>query len=311
MPGVPLSSPHSPITDFIPRHSLNILCGPPFAAKDKLLRTAVRDYLAAGHWLGSRAPISDDGEPELARVGFIGPGRSLPSEVAYVSWATWDSRSVAPATLPALYDQFPEPRPQLLIVDNIQSLMPGGKVNDYCPVMWWGRDLSSWMQAHDVTLIGLAPATKSREEEGGYPPFNRILGSVAWAQIAHTVWLLDLVDRRITAEAMASSIRVLITMTHGPHPTSWVYYDLDSEGWLVPTLGPPAPTEAVWRAALAASASAEDSDIKTGQFVAWGDSLGVSKATVDRWLADMLDEGRIARIRKGLWKWLDKPATPC
>jgi len=316
MPCLPLL-PNYPVTDFIPRNSINILCGPPYSGKDKLLQTAIRNYTDHGEWLGSTAPLfpeMDDPLPMTARVGAISAtGLPLPATIPQVQWKDFHRKNdERPMTIERLFELFAEPRPQLLVVDGFQKLMPGGKINDYCEVAHWGSYLHGWCRSQDVTMIGTAPASKTREEDGGYAPHDRVLGSVGWAQLAYTLWLIDLVDRRNNEEAARSTQRLLITLTHGPHPTSWVYYDLDSNDWLVPSLTSPHACDAAWREGLAEMVAANSQNpLRTSQIVELAATLGISKPTVERWLHDMWDEGRILKIRKGMYSWVDKPKETC
>src|SRR5271166_5856577 len=80
--------PNFPITTHLPRHSLNIVCGPPNVGKSKLIQTAVRTYLDHGEWLGTFAPVFPDvGLPMVGRVGYLGAERlGLPDNVPQVAW---------------------------------------------------------------------------------------------------------------------------------------------------------------------------------------------------------------------------------
>jgi hypothetical protein len=325
--------PDYPITESIPRNSLNMLCGASFSGKTMLLRSELAAYLRTGVLFGSPAPMfpMDDPEPApiplpmVARVGYLACTDSstkvpiMPAGVAVLSWRKHLRRDdERPVTVDYLWHKFPEPRPQFLVVDGLQLLMPGGKVNDMCEVARWCAELTNWCEAMDVTILGTANTPKTKPGDPSYANQDRIAGSMQWAASVHNLLVLDLADQREETELRKKSIerettRVLTTMTHGRRSVAPVYYDFDSEYRLVPTLTPSAQmSELEWHVALASTVAAHAAEeIRTAQMHEWGEALGLSIPTINRWIAEVRVEGKLDQIRKGLYKWVDKPAEKC
>jgi hypothetical protein len=305
------------ITTHIPRHSLNIICGPPYSGKSKLIQTAVRTYLDHGEWLGTHAPQFEElGLPMVARLGYIAPEPlDLPTQVPQIHWHAYKYSRIndeRPLTLEWLYEQFPAPRPQFLIVDRFQALMPGGKINDYCEVGKWCAHLARWREEHDVTMIGTASTAKVKAHEDRYMPHDQILGAVCWAEDAHAAWMLNVSEPK--QQKPEEVVRIVIGLTHGELTRTHTYYDFDSDGRLVPTLEAPVMSDLEWRVALEATVAAHASaePVRTAQIIEWGVTLGTSRASVERWIADMLLDGKLEKVSQGKYKWtLDNGAKPC
>lgn len=316
-----------PITSLLARNSLNMLCGAPFSGKTTLLAHEVSRYLRDGTLFGSQAPTDPAGTPFLARVGYVICDRIaldslpiFPASIPIVGRRTSGPRALDSrlTTLQSLYEEFPEPRPQLLIVDGLQSIMPSGKIMDMVEVTRWCFDLGQWCQENDVTILGTASTPKVKPGEPTYALHDRICGSIAWALSMHLILVLDYADQRsdqeiAQARSERGSMRILYRLRHDHSSPPPLYYDFDSTGAFDPVATPDPPhTEAEWKLALIAMAEQHAGEaIRTAQIIEWAASLGVSRPTAERWIVEMTLTGRMERLSKGVYKWLDKPAPTC
>src|SRR5262249_20533250 len=125
------------------------------------------------------------------------------------------------ALLEVLWAALPDPKPSWLILEGIQALLPGGKISDNAEVGRFCLAVRDWCEQHDCAALGPPPSPNTRLKDGGSRPRDKPLGAVAWAEAAHTLWVLD------QPEA-GSSLRELTCLTrHAPSYTLW--YDFDSK----------------------------------------------------------------------------------
>lgn len=82
------------------------------------------------------------------------------------------------------------PDARLFMIDGFATLVPGGKTNDYHSVANFLRNITRLCKKHDITILGLIHAAKTKENEKYLNPRERILGSVAWAGFSETLFFI-------------------------------------------------------------------------------------------------------------------------
>lgn len=320
-----------PVPGLLSRKTFSILCGAPFSGKTALILPAVQSYLQRGEFLGAAAPRHpgpgpDAGATQLARLGYLSCDRShsavarmlhgaqLPSlslsTFPVVSWQAW--RHSALADLPAraepapmsildtLYQEFAPPRPQLLLIEGLQTLMPDGRMNDNAAVARWCSELNHWMDLNDVTILGTTATAKVKGDEKYQQTHDSILGAIAWAQHCHSLLHISRLDPE------GSQTRKLITMTHehGEQAvgTQITYYDFDSHRHLVPTVIPDNWRDQMW---MRLQKIPEGEPITRAEFQLWGKEIGqCSVRLIDDWLAEntLPIGGLLERVKKGVYR---------
>jgi hypothetical protein len=231
---------------------------------------------------------------QVARM-FHSCGHQLPiDQFPYLSWQNSLPKQDSPS-LDDLFDLFPQPRPQFLIVDALQTLMPSGKLNDYQEVMRYYAALKRFCTDRDVTLLGTVPTAKTGTGDDYHAPSP--LGSVGWEHGAETTIRVELVDARQPEEKQGTMLRVYIRTRSARPATLW--YDFDSEGRLVPAL-----TVEDWSPALLTRLQAipEGQPIPKRTFVTWGHELGRSETTIEGWLTDCIRRSVLERVKQGTYR---------
>ena len=296
------------VPGLLPRHTLSLLVGTSYVGKTALLLPALARYVSEGDLWGHPAARSPSGSLLCARVGYVVCDRTR-DEVAtrlhlmalpeldwrrfpFVSWQ--DCRRGESPTLSELYEEFDNPKPQLLVVEAIQTLMPSGKISDYREVMQFVAVTKRWCRDHDVTILGTTLSPKAKEDEGHYAPFDMALGAGAWSAGTASLLALELAD----PFSSGSTQRKLTILTRTSKPVI-EYYDFNNAGHLVPTI-----RMDDWRDAMnkQAAALAPDELVTTAEVLEWGRSLGVSVRSAADWLAGAETEGRLEKVKKGTYR---------
>lgn len=119
---------------------------------------------------------------------------------------------------------------KLLILDGFATLVPGGKTNDYHVVAKFLRKVTRLCKKHDITIIGIVHAAKTKENEKYLNPRERILGSVAWAAFSETLFFIAPVE----ADKIEKDFRLLeILPRQGKNQKAEL--QLDDRGRLIPS----------------------------------------------------------------------------
>ena len=307
--------PHHPVVPLLlPRCSISLLVGAPYAGKTGLLLPALARYLTHADFLGwpaARHPESQ--RPMLARLVYLSCDRTLneiatdlhaasvaglslpPDLLPYVSGQN-SLASEAP-TLPDLYELFPRPRPQLLIIESLQTLCQG-KVTDNQDVARFCAGLKRWAQQQDVTLLGTVLTAKAKEGEGKYCSVDRPMGASTWANQAATLFDLSLADDDKPRDQQ-SSLRRLVVYTRHAAPTIQ-YYDFDDRRLLVPVTEPEG-----WRELLADLAAKLEPGvpIATKEILNWSELVGVRRPSVEKWLYEEVEAlGLLEKVKRGTYR---------
>ena len=307
--------PHHPVVPLLlPRASISLLVGAPYAGKTGLLLPALARYLTHGDFLGwPAARHPDSGHPMLARLGYLSCDRTLneiatdlhaataaglhlpPDLLPYVSGQ--NSLAADAPTLPDLYELFPRPRPQLLVVEALQALCQG-KVTDNQEVARFCAGVKRWAQQQDVTILGTVLTAKAKEGEGRYRSVDRPMGASTWANQAATLFDLSLADDDKPQEQQ-SSLRKLVVYTRHAAPAIQ-YYDFNDQHLLVPITEPEG-----WRVLLAELAGKLEPGfpIPTREILGWSELVGARRPSVEKWLYEEAEAlGLLEKVKRGTYR---------
>ena len=245
--------------------------------------------------------------------------RDLRPQFAFRSYAPADSPSELPCPLtPTILKQIfagafgiggkvqsNATLPELLILDDLHSLLLDGKVNSYSAVSRLMQPLQLLLSDLNISLLALAPATKlkSTERYGKVP--DRILGSVAWGAHAHSVWLVESDQEDEDAADMGAQSHSLTVVRRGADPEKRPLA-FDSSGLLHPLV-----IHSDWREKLQKwlrTLPPNPSDISqppaftTAALTDYGRSLGVSRDQAKRFIAALESDGALVRLDKGVYR---------
>jgi hypothetical protein len=194
-------------------------------------------------------------------------------------------------------------RPDLIYIDGFTAFVPGGYLNNYAIVAKWLASLQRWARKMKITIIGACHTTKVKEGEKFTNPRQRIAGSVAWAGFSETVLIIEPLD-----DEKDKAKRVVHILPRN-HAEERMFLKFNSEGKL--TL----PDKVVHQDAVAAFIVDGLFDgCKLGDEIIYSTYLdaalakGVSRSTFDRYIKKLLEEGKLARSKKGVYVYSSDPA---
>lgn len=181
------------IDGLIPEREVSLLAGPSGGSKTTWLFQTLQLWRAGQpvHGHGSHpCPFvyisvdrsQESAEETMERVG-IDPKtvplvRGVEDDVIGIEQAMQLSRVLVPDV-------------RFFIIDGFATLVPGGKTNDYATVAKFLRGITRMCKKHDITILGIVHAAKTKENEKYLNPRERILGSVAWAGFSETLFFIE------------------------------------------------------------------------------------------------------------------------
>jgi hypothetical protein len=285
------------IDKLFPTREVHLIGGSSGSGKTTLLFQILQDWTAGNPVFGFQSYpvpfvyISCDRSlasvsRTMSRIGFTFPRYSVVDSGLVGRSFTGDS---------GLLQSFRIPRTtKLIILDGMTSLCPDGKINDHKVVANFLANLATLCQARDMTIIGTVHATKTKENEKILKPRERIVGSTAWAAYSETIVILDPADA-----TNDSSRRILDIM---PRNSAHIHKTLEfsPSGRLV---------------------EVEDENTQSGKFLleqyldnySTGQEIptsalldardnGISLRTMERWIAELVTEGKLEKVRKGVYR---------
>lgn len=296
-----MSSANALVPGLIPRRSINLIVGSSGSGKTNVVLPQLDLYAAGDSFMGYRI----GGKPE--QIGAITCCQTMDElyyhvqegKFAYLT-ATKAFPIVAWQPLPEVTDiealeaaysdlcRYANSPIKLLFVDGIQNLMTEGKVNDQRPVKHFFREMHKFCLTHDLTIIGTIGTAKMKRGES-YPLLSeRVLGSQLWATESSTLIGIEQIDLHLPIERR-SNIRRIILQPRREAPLVR-YADFDSTGRLSLIDRPDAaeiemenPTHAALNQRL--DIAPPGVQLTKAEIVEWGESVGCSLRTVERWLA--------------------------
>lgn len=190
----------------------------------------------------------------------------------------------------------------LLIIEALTVLLPqtrsGNPSNNYTLVGSWLMDVSELCQKHDKTIIATVHSAKAKAGEGYADLRQKVLGSVAFAAMVETIFLID----RAKPEDETDPGRIIHVLPRNAAETRH-YFELDSQGMFRPAL---APSEADCTLVIESIFQAIPSEavFETSDIIVEAEKRGVSRASVFRWLQRALRDRRVERVASGRYKKL-------
>lgn len=83
------------------------------------------------------------------------------------------------------------PDVRVFFVEGFQSRTPDGKMNDYKVVAHFLLELQQICEQYNVTIVGVAHASKAKQDEKYLNPRERVNGTVAWAAYSETIIVIE------------------------------------------------------------------------------------------------------------------------
>lgn len=182
------------------------------------------------------------------------------------------------------------PTAKFLIFDGIASLTPQGKIGDYQTVSDFLKDLSSWCQRNDRTIMGMGHSAKTKEGETYLSPRERILGSVAWGGFSETVIFIE----PAKADDTGNKLRYLHLLPRNFREERFEM-ELSSEGLLIPVEKKVLPPSKL-KGFIASLPCGGEFTFEEAMMHA-----SASKQYVSRTLAKMYADGELLRLRTGVY----------
>lgn len=312
-PSTPAPPPFT-IPGLFPRRSVNLLIGTPKSGRLRFILPQLDNYAAGLPFLNLPVPSP----PE--QLGMILCARKWDSV-----WGKLRQLDLTTLTRPQVFpiekwscspDDQSEPLhqfplelpyqrltatagrpPRFLFVEGIQLVLTSGKSNDLHAVAEFFNRLQAFCDQHDCTILGTVGMAKAKRGDQYELLPHRILGSAQWAEA--TSCLIG-----IEKSSPSSEIRRITTMaSEGPQPV--LYADFDLQGRLLLCDRPERPAEAVMSVFTSRIEAADPGTVFTRkEFLEWADSINLQARlkgeapkigirTVDRWIGESLDLGRL------------------
>jgi len=283
------------IEEVLPENELHIFAGPSGAGKTRLLFQGLQEWQQSGTFLGFKCKPF----PETL---YLACDRSKASvEETLSSFPAmrldWDSiRGQGITSLNTLKSD--HPKVKFLIIDGIATLVPDGKVNEYGAVATFLCTLGKFCTANRITILGIGHSAKTKETERYSNPRQRILGSVAWAAYAETIFNLE----PIKPDDPTQSARRLFI---GPRNHREHIINLEmKDGILIPVFNPiieEAITFSKNESIIYGIVSTAPEPIERQTVVVEGEKLGLSRSTTDRCLTSLVLKRVLRREQYGVF----------
>lgn len=220
------------IDGILPERELSLLAGPSGGSKTTWLFQTIelwRDRVPIHGHNSHPCPfayVSVDRSQESAEETMIRIGID-PDSIPLIRGVE-ENLSTIEGVLNAAKLKVPDAR--LYIIDGFATLVPQGKTNDYHSVANFLRNITRLCKKHDITILGLIHAAKTKENEKYLNPRERILGSVAWAGFSETLFFIA----PIAPDNVVDNYRLLEIL---PRQSAQEKFELelDKKGRLIPS----------------------------------------------------------------------------
>lgn len=280
------------VDQILPTRTVHMVSGPSGVGKTALLLQLLNDWAVGKDVLGHKsypAPFCyincargmDEIRTKIASCEFenLNPNsflqlpynRALPEDVSFEQ------------ALKAARHQIPDLR--LLVLDAIAVLVHG-RTNEDTVISEFMRKLHAACRQENLTIIGSGVHAKGSEGQRR----ARLSGSVAWGVHTSTMIVMegaeDSEDRtiKIFGDSFAPET---YTCQFGPG------------GLLVMTTD---DSVAFGALDMKLGALKPGDEFETSIAMQWGKDIGASRATVERWLKQRVEDGRIERVKRGTYK---------
>jgi len=293
-----------PLPNVIPSCSICILAGAPNIGKTALLASLARDFR-------DNRPIFGHQPNQLPALGVIAADRNWArgagvwfervgyADVHYYSMADdlgFDPRSLRrkferTQRLLEFTDRLALPPGSLLIVDPI-SLFLGGNLLDYDGCAVACHEIRAMLRQRLLTILATAHAAKLKaDKRDRYLRLqDQILGSTAIFGFSDTQMYLA------APEEVGKSYYAFLWHPHGA-PIETFSLERDEQGLFLPWSGADRGNQARVLALLPENGS----EITFGALRELADAIPLSLSTLQRTLEKLLEDGRITKIRHGVY----------
>jgi len=286
------------IDEILPTHEIHTIAGPSGVGKTTWAFQALLDLLDGRPILGYKstpttfAYIGDRSKEGMKRT-LARMDVKLPPELVY------GFDELPGNTIEAIIKWSPHP---LIIIESFMLLMPdsknGNSMNSYQSTGKWLRSVLNCLKQHDKTIIAHAHSPKLKPTEVYTDKRQRALGSVAYAGLTETMFLLE-------RHPETHNQRILNLLPRNA-PEAEFYYFLDKCGRFVELAG--AAPNGVEADLLKLLETYTTGELNTGDFVMSAVSSGIcSEKSAYNFLSRMKKEGTLLPIGKGRVKIL-KPS---
>lgn len=282
----------------LPHNVIHLLFGPISEENTTLLLQIAQDWSRGDDVFGHRsypAPFMfvaceqaiEPLERDLVRVG-LDP--DVVPHISLVGRTRGEDRNVESALLLARQRRS---EVRVLFLDGIYSLCRG-HINDYCQTSNFLNDVGALCAKEGITILASATSAKSKNGEGYALPRERLHGSGAWASMTHTKILLE-----PAYPSRPSDLRRHVTvMPRGMRLMNFSYRFAESGPYvleLTPSL--------VYENTLDGWLSQKDSgeSMTTQEFLVLARQLGVSEATLYRWIRKHVELGNLTLAKRGVY----------
>jgi hypothetical protein len=290
------------VDDLLERRRVHLVTGPSGVGKTRWLLPLVAEWIQGKDVLDKKSyPLpcgylvcdrpAEDAKSTIEKMYL---DRILtPDRFPIRSWMDESEDKIRLETLPKLF-----PKAKVVFIESIAALVPTNDrrykgVNDYQSVMRFFRALHSIIRPYDLTIVATIHPPKTKKGEGYIQARDAIRGSNAWAECSNTIFCVERKD-----EKDPNGPRSLLVL---PRDGEEFEIDLDWNGHnqLVP-----GTTNAVDAFMLDEELDKLplESILFTHVMHEWGETHKINKRTVERWITENVDSGRLERIRKGAYK---------
>ncbi len=293
-------SPHQEflIDDLLPAREVSLIAGPSGAGKTTLLVQLIEWFRAGEPIFGKRthsAPVVYI-TCDRSRASFL---RSLDRHNVPHDAFPWEpARKILSAgaksdPLRALLDWVHTKHPlcRLLCVDGLGSLVPDGKISDYSIVADFLTAAQFRCESYNLTLLGTVHATKVKAGEQFLNPRQRILGSVAWAAYTDLIVVVEPDDTH--PDSQVRTVNIL------PRDSQEFTVKLENRGGVLIPFEDAVDLDLFDILTSKVQAFAPSDVISTNQLIEMGAGVGLSRATVYRWIEDSINSGSLAKTSYG------------
>lgn len=308
------------------RRSINLLIGSSTSGKTLLALSQLENYVTSGSFLNHQLP-ADHLPDQCGAIVCAGTLESLYNNITSMDLETlsdltrfpirdWDPSSgeTPLETLERLHDALGKASRQpihFLFVDGLQLMLEGsGKVNDPRAVRDFYKLLQQFCLDRDVTILATIGTAKMRRGES-YPLLaDRVYGSTVWAQEAETLIGIEQVRLELPEERRPK-YRRLIIQPKGRVRSQVIYADFDDQGRLLVIERTADDTDSPIYSDLDGllDKAAPGTELTKDALLAWGETLGASGRTVERWVASRCDEslGMLEKLGNNRTRTFRKP----
>lgn len=288
---------HPTVPGLFARRSINLLVGPSGSGKTHLALSQLDAYAQGLGFLGYPLPASEPPEQlgaivatrtleilfhDVQRMTTALPGAGV---FPMHRWAPdenlTDLEALEQAYL-ALSNSISRPV-RFLYIEGFQAIMTG-RESHRLDVQRFYKGVRTLCAKHDVTILGTVGSAKTKRGEYYAVLAERIYGSVWWGHEADTVIAIEEVDVNLPSH-LQTSVRRICTHCHG-EARKTLYADFGAEGRLT-LIEKPETQETPSYAQLDTFLDAEEPgrEFRREVFMDWGEGLGISERTVERWIA--------------------------